>query len=166
MPIAANGAVLAHPVLPSEAGAASAAMAMLQLAQRAATAATYAARTRVIRGNRWSDFNRPLIWAAAGDYASHAVGNWMARAATGAQVGLRGLGPDTVEGPVAVHDAWLALRAGMRAMSIEDKESLISWHSREGYGETTANAYLHAHVQVRILLEAFAALGGDGTDRP
>ena len=163
---AVNGDILVQPVLPSEAGATTAAMDMLQLAQRAANATTREARTCAIRDHRWSNFNRPLIWAAARPDATHPIVEWMARAAAGSQVSIRGFNAEAVDGPVAVHDAWLALRAGLRAMGIESRAGLAEWHSREGFGDVAVSAHLHAHVQVRILHDTFEILGGRNTDAP
>ena len=95
--------------------------------------------------------------AAAGTDATQPVVDWLARASTGAHFQLLGLTADSVEGPIAVCDAWYALRAGFRALGIESKEGLVEWHRRQGYGPLALNAYLQAHVQVRLLADSFAA---------
>eukprot|EP00973_Karenia_brevis_P086789 12035608-Karenia_brevis.AAC.1 len=157
--------VLSTPVLPAEGGAATAAMDILRLAQR--TAGTLPElREQVVRSHTWSHCNRPLLWSAAADDATHPVVEWLCRAASGSWILLPGLRDAAMPGPAAVREAWLALREGMRALGIASKSDLADWHRRSGYGTVACSSYLQAPVQMHLLVETTRAIGYSGVDSP
>eukprot|EP00973_Karenia_brevis_P092261 12411539-Karenia_brevis.AAC.1 len=150
-----------HPALLfAERGAASAATNVLLIAQRAAGASNPDARMAMIRGHSWSKLHVPLLWAAADDDDHHPVLEWLERAAHGCQLVVHAIGNEAIAGPTAVHEAWSALRAGMRSLGIGSRHALVNWLAQNGYGRVVPGGYLAAMAQVALIGESHAALHG------
>ncbi len=98
-----------------------------------------------IRRQKWSDFNYPLIWAAAGPEDSHVILDWL-------EAVLANVAPDESHG--SARDGWSALRHRMRAWGVASVEDLVDWISSEGLGTVRAKQYIGRGIQEYIFNRA------------
>ena len=104
---------------------------------------------RVLRRQRWSPVNVPLVWAAAGEGRSTPVLDWMIRAAER----IHNL-VEFHEGHIPVGDAvmlgWTSLRDVLRSWRIENREHLTEWLHREGFPATFPGNHISARTQEHL----------------
>ena len=101
---------------------------------------------RVLRQQRWSPLNVPLMWAAAGQRATTPVLDWLI------EVSHRVTDPVEFHGgsevaSAAVRIGWNALRETMRSWGITDSEGLSNWlFVRRGFPRSPPGSHIAARA--------------------
>ena len=105
----------------------------------------------VVRRQRWSPLNVPLMWAAAGQEESSPVLDWLCRVSHGGRVGFQ---EGIINAQEAVRDGWTAMRSVFRMWSIHEREDLTMWLRNQGFPGTHPGNHISARAQEHILTEA------------
>ena len=98
---------------------------------------------RAIQQQRWSPFNVPLMWSAAGTSATTPIVEWMVGA-------LRGLTIPAVP-DAAVVIGWTALREVFRGWGIMAAEDLTTRLCQKGFPRCAVGNHISARAQEHIL---------------
>eukprot|EP00973_Karenia_brevis_P063872 8878676-Karenia_brevis.AAC.1 len=97
----------------------------------------------VIRRERWSSLNVPLLWGAAGTLPTTAALDWLASAAELAPASaLSDLPANT-----ALRTGWMAMRESMRGLNIWSKEDLVNWFEQQGFRRYRIGDHFAARAQ-------------------
>lgn len=103
----------------------------------------------VIRRQKWSALNLPLLWAAAGNMRTTSVLEWLVSAAE--------LAPVSVSSGLAASEAirrgWLRMRAGLRELQIRSQDDLVIWLQRHDFRCLYVGYHFNARAQQFILDE-------------
>ena len=110
---------------------------------------------RVLRQQRWSPLNVPLMWAAAGQRATIPVLDWLIKASHRVTDPVEFHGGSEVAN-AAVRIGWNALRETMRSWGITDSEGLSNWLTVRGFPRSPPGSRIAAKAQELILHEASA----------
>ena len=86
---------------------------------------------RIVREQRWSLLNVPLMWAAAGQDPSTPVLEWLIF--TIANFSAINFNGGLVEAGEAAMIGWTSLRAAMRSWGITTEQDLSAWLRRQGF---------------------------------
>ena len=112
--------------------------------------------TKAIRQQRWSPFNVPLFWSAAGSVGTTPLLEWMMEQGSNESVTFQGV---KVTISLAATQGWTALRDIFRAWGISAPEDLTEWMDREGFPRCAAGNHIFARAQEHILSSACAVDG-------
>ena len=85
---------------------------------------------RALSQQRWSPFNVPLMWAAAGNDPSHPVLDWLVEHRVREPVEFHRGHTTTAE---AARERWQALRTAMRSWGIRSHHDLSAWFGGQGF---------------------------------
>ena len=106
----------------------------------------------IVRRQRWSPINVPLMWAAAGGEPSTPVLQWLVQCFSDvAQVHFH---EGFMNAQEAVRTGWRALRGVFRLWGIEEREDLTVWLRGQGFAGTRPGNHIAARAQKFILSEA------------
>ena len=108
---------------------------------------------RVVRQQRWSPMNVPLIWAAAGGEDRTPVWEWLMSLLSQTTEVLE-FHEGNIAAEVAVQTGWSALRSVFRTWSIMDREGLTEWLRSQGFAGSQPGNHIPARAQEFILEQA------------
>ena len=110
---------------------------------------------RAIQQQRWSPFNVPLMWSAAGTSATTPLWNgWMVGASRGLTIPAVEFHEGSMEPDAAVVVGWTALREVFRGWSIMAAEDLTTRLCQEGFPRCAVGNHISARAQEHILRQA------------
>ena len=120
------------------------------LAHRAGQVAPGAQIPGIIRRQKWSPLNVPLMWAAAGPHDTTPVLEWLINAATLVPGELE-FSDARIGASVAARAGWVALRGVMRTWGIDTQEKLSRWLQDEGYTSPRPDCHIAARAQEHLI---------------
>jgi len=137
-----------HPNVLPEPRARLATLSILRLARDIQNSRSDVNVSDLILAHRWSAFNVPLMWAAAGE-ASHPVGEWLRHVLAVPHHDYESVGvPVTGD---TFHTSWLRLRATFRALGIQDGNSLLQWLHSNCFQSEGVGAYFGTRTQEYVI---------------
>ena len=109
---------------------------------------------RAIQQQRWSPFNVPLMWSAAGTSATTPIVEWMVGASRGLTLPAVEFHEGSMEPEAAVVVGWTALREVFRGWGIMAAEDLTTRLCQEGFPRCSVGNHISARAQEHILRQA------------
>ena len=106
---------------------------------------------RIVREQRWSPLNVPLMWTAAGHEASTPVLEWLCE--TTASFPPLQFNGGSLEIQEAARLGWNSLRAAIRTWGIAQPEDLTIWLRNQGFPCPQVGSHISARAQKYILSE-------------
>eukprot|EP00959_Pyramimonas_sp_CCMP1952_P018374 388694-Pyramimonas_sp.AAC.1 len=105
----------------------------------------------VMRLHRWSGFNNPIMWAAAGRSEAPTVLTWISDVLHTLPTTLHGVnGALTSE---IVRHLFPDIRRALRQLGIRDEHGLLRWLEQDGFQiqDVQINGYMNISLQEHIL---------------
>ena len=108
---------------------------------------------RVVRQQRWSSMNVPLIWAVAGGEDRTPVLEWLMSLLSQSTEVLE-FHEGNIAAEVAVQTGWSALRTVFLTWSFMDREGLTEWLRSQGFAGSQPRNHIPARAREFILEQA------------